>query len=323
MKLLKRLSLVFVVLFILSSVGGCFYFKKKFSPPANQLHMANQAHYIPFVWRGDANDTHAFLLVPVTLPGSSKKFYMQLDTGAPYSLFYQSKVEALQKKYGNYGLHQKENGTFLEDLKFNVGDLTVTASEIKVLANGTTGINWEDTTQVEVIGTLGSDFIENKVVAIDYSKGVIFWGDQLPKEIPASTPMLDFEFENRRVMLPSTINGKETKLMFDTGASAYELLTNQSTWKELADQGSRTDTTKVNSWGTTLTAFTVNTSKTATFGQTQIPIKQATYMEGMSFINTTLMRFSGMGGMTGNKLFLGTTLVLDTKHQKFAIVANR
>jgi hypothetical protein len=61
----------------------------------------------------------------------------------------------------------------------------------------------------------------------------------------------------------------------------------------------------------------INESK---FGHEEIPLKEVTYIEGTSFIQNLLMYFSGMGGMIGNKLFMGKVLILDATNQKFAVL---
>jgi hypothetical protein len=53
----------------------------------------------------------------------------------------------------------------------------------------------------------------------------------------------------------------------------------------------------------------------------KLPIKFATYIEGASDTQIQQMMKMGIGGMTGNKLFLNATLVLDTRNKKFGVLS--
>ncbi|AKQ46779.1 hypothetical protein TH63_15965 [Rufibacter radiotolerans] len=320
MKLLKRILLSFLLLLVVISAGGYVYFKNKFEVGPSQLRLVSQPLTVPFLWKSNGAEPHAFQLIPVTLHGCPKTFYLQFDTGSPYTIFYQAKLETIEKKYGPATVPQVANGQVLQNFSFQVGSLPLTASALPVKAIGDGAIDWADTTSIEVIGTLGTDFIQDKVLVLDYKKSLFSVYDQFPPNLARGIQLLDFQFNSRRILLPGQINGKETALMFDSGSSAYELLTDKSTWLEMQSPHSPVDTAYVNSWGKTITAFTTTTTAEARFGQVRLPLRKATYLEGMSLVNQLLTAFSGLGGMTGNKLFLGHTLVLDTRHQKFAVL---
>jgi len=48
-------------------------------------------------------------------------------------------------------------------------------------------------------------------------------------------------------------------------------------------------------------------------GDVTLDLTEVTYIEGTSTMQNVLMRFSGMQGMIGNKLFLEHKLTLDCK----------
>ncbi len=70
---------------------GCYlYFDQKFTPEDNYLSVKNESGQIPITWLGiDKN----VLLVPVKFPDDSTKYYMQFDTGSPYTLFYSNSIK--------------------------------------------------------------------------------------------------------------------------------------------------------------------------------------------------------------------------------------
>ena len=67
MKVLSKILLSIFALFALSSIGGYFYFRKKFQAPANQLVVTQLPATTAFAWRADTANhramPHAALLV--------------------------------------------------------------------------------------------------------------------------------------------------------------------------------------------------------------------------------------------------------------------
>jgi hypothetical protein len=109
-------------------------------------------------------------------------------------------------------------------------------------------------------------------------------------------------------------------MMFDTGSSAEGLITSQANWEQLAHPGAQPSTTAVNSWGKTLTKHSVATPANLELGAAKIPLQTVTYIEGMTFMQQMLTRFSGLGGMLGNAPFVGRTIILDVRGARFGLV---
>jgi len=94
------------------------------------------------------------------------------------------------------------------------------------------------------------------------------------------------------------------------------LLTDEASWLRLSG-GRNRRTFGVNSWGKTLTAHVADTPAQITLGGQVLPLRQVCYIEGASAMQNLLMRFSGMGGMTGNELFLDKLLILDARESRY------
>jgi predicted metallopeptidase len=71
--------------------------------------------------------------------------------------------------------------------------------------------------------------------------------------------------------------------------------------------------------GNTLTVISAPAKKTIEIGLTNLNLSEVTYVEGTSTVQNILIRFSGMQGMVGNKLFLNQILIIDCKSEKFKI----
>ncbi|GAB3821647.1 hypothetical protein GCM10028895_24220 [Pontibacter rugosus] len=198
--------------------------------------------------------------------------------------------------------------------------MAVSAKEIKVLAYGSPTINWADTASIDIIGTLGADVIDRKVLVLDYPQALLQFSDEVPAVVAAKANFTSLTFEERRVIIPAVINQNKTKVLFDSGSSAFELLTDKETWQALATKQATESTVEVNSWGNTLTVHSIASNKNIHFGKTALPLQNVHYIDGATFMQRMLMQFSGMAGMVGNTLFLEHVIVLDTKHSRFGIV---
>lgn len=293
----------------------------------NMLVLPGSPHTISFYWQGDSvNDKwepHTALLLPVKLKNCPKQFYMQFDLGHPYSVFYKDKLEAIRLQYPKAippaGAENK-----LVNFSFHAGKMSVQAKEIALQQfDSVSNINWKDKKSVEIIGTIGTDLIDGKTVIINYPKQQLTLSSSIPATLLKQVSLADFVYTARSVLLPSTIQGKETLLYFDTGSSMYELLTNKKNCETLALPGSSFTESRVRSWNKYVTAYTIASGTSITIGDASIPVHYATYIEGASNARAEQMMQMGIGGMTGNKLFLDYTLVLDTKNKKFGLIASK
>lgn len=290
--------------------------------PANQLILPAGNYSLPLKWKGDSLhgqwEPYAALLIPVTIPGCPQTFYMQFDTGSPYSLFYRDKLQVIHRKFPAIPA-LRNIGDSLTDFSFKAGTLSITARQIAVHSFGSSGIDWKNKRAPQIIGTLGADLIDNKIVIIDYPRQHMIIGDSLPARFQ-QIEQAGFIFAMRRILLPAGIRGKKTILYFDSGSSAFELLTDKAICKELAADSSLPVQYPVQSWGKTLTANTISTNDSITLAGSSVPIRYATWIDGVSETQVSQMMKMGIGGMTGNKLFLSHVLLLDTKNKKFGLL---
>lgn len=278
---------------------------------------------IPFFWQGDTiNDkweAHTAMLLPVKLKSCPRQLYMQFDLGSPSSLFYKNKIKAIRQQYPS-SILLKDSAEGLSNFSFQLGDASITARQIVVQQFDTSGIRWDDTTAVDIIGTIGADLIDERIAVIDYPQQRISISTTLPPEIKTPLTWTNFVYAQRRILLPAIIRNRSTLLYFDTGSSLYELLTDQQTAESLAIPGSPVAKSQVKSWDKYLTANSLNSADSIAIGGCQLPIRRATYIEGVNQSQVNQMMKMGIGGMTGNTLFLDHQLILDTRDKKFAII---
>jgi hypothetical protein len=324
MKVLSKILLAIFALFVLSSIGGYFYFRKQFIAPANQLTVSQLPAVTQFAWRADTTGSHitphAVLLVPVTLPHCSRTCYLQFDTGAPYTLLYSHALAALQARYPAAGPALTPQADALPNFQFAIGSGQVAARTVRVRQMGAHALP-TDSTAPFVIGTLGTDVLEGRVLVVDYVRQRFELRTNVPDDLARQAVFAPLSFEQRRILLSAGLQGADKQMLFDTGSSAFALLTSQASWEKLAQPGAPDQVTPVNSWGKTLIAHTVPTPARLQIGTMALPLGTVTYIDGTTFMQRTLTRFSGMGGMLGNEVFIQRTLILDVKGGRFGIIS--
>ena len=321
MKILKRLfiGLSFVTLFCI--ISGYIGFRYFFVPGPNQLIVgtgnSRGSDKIPMVWvasPGTPEDPYGALLVPITFQGIDQTFYMQLDLGHPDTVFYPGKLLSILERTSTTAGQVKLSD--LEKVSFKVGDIPVVAKKVKLRGSKDNRIDWDNIASIELIGTLGSDFVEGSVMVMNYPLGMIQRLDDANDLKVPEEQWRSFYFRYRRTLLPAKIDSTNTLVMYDTGASAFDLITSDENFEKLAIPNSETTTTTGNSWGKQISIFHRPSLATMEFGTTALPIRRVTKMDGMGTLASALMGMSGMRGMTGNTIFLKHVLVLDYGKQR-------
>ena len=329
MKLVKRILLILLAVILVGGTAAFFYYKNKFmSAPPNELTMSNLGEPFDFIWSGEnfngTYEPHAAVLVPVSIPGVDRTFYMQFDTGHPSTVLYYNNVLSINERYGEiFRVDTVDNRVQVGDVSLKVGTVDVKASSMGFGGMGYK-IDWSDSTSVVHIGTVGSDFIENHPLIIDYKKEQITLTKFLPETIEKEAEYLPFTFDGRKVFLSAKLNDKPASLWFDSGSSAFELIVEESTFLKLAKPGAERETFLVNSWGTKVTAHNIESNGMFEFGTTSVPLTNVTNFEWPNKLQAFILKAANiggdLGGMTGNKLFLGKTLVLDTPNLRYALM---
>ncbi|SNC76907.1 hypothetical protein SAMN06265337_3622 [Hymenobacter gelipurpurascens] len=319
MKLFRNILLAVLALLLVSGLGGYFYMRKKFEPAANQLVITGLPATFNFAWEADKLGPHAALLVPVTLPGCPRTCYLQFDTGAPTSLLYANSLAALRKQYPATAQRLLPQADTVRDFTFTLGQAQVKARRLKAYQHGASELP-ADSTEHFIIGTLGADIVDGRVLVLDYAHQRFSLSTQLPDSLARRTEFVPLDYASRRLILTAQVQGKSEKLLFDSGTSAFALLTSQETWQQMARPQAPIQTGTGNAMGNTITTYTTATAAALQLNNLTVPLGTVTYVEGTRMMENLLMRFSGMGGMLGNEPFSQRTVVLDLQGERFGVV---
>ena len=302
MKIVKKIVLAVLVLFVLSSIGGYLYFDQKFTPEQNYLKIENESGPVSFKWIGNEKNV---LLLPIHLEGDTENYYLQFDTGSPYTVFYSKSIKVISSI--------STKGTVAKTA-FSIGKTKIASDNFKIYEMGNDVTN----DSIKIIGTIGADILENRKTLINFKEGFISLNlTKAPTGFQHN--LRDFEFKKRKIIINGVLKGQQEDFLFDSGTSAYELLTNKDVWHELKLPNGKTTIEKSQSWERVLTTYTADCNQNIIFDNQKVPLKKVTYVEGYSQIQYMLMKFSGMTGMLGNRIFLNKSLYLDCTQDKMGI----
>ena len=198
-------------------------------------------------------------------------------------------------------------------MDLNLKRMKISSKTFRLLDYGDR-LDLEDPKAANIIGTIGTDLLEKRIIILDFRNRRCSFTDKVKEN--GFTP---FEFKQRRILIPAKIENENVKVMYDSGASGYQLITSKEIWENYRIPTGKLLSEKVNSWGDTLSAISAPANKQIHFGTTRLRLSEVTYIEGASALNISMMTRSGMQGMVGNKLFLKNRIVLDCKNQVFKI----
>lgn len=302
MKVLKKIMLTFLVVLVVALLGGYIYFDQKFTPERNYLTVENESGPIPFTWLGTEKNA---LLLPIHFEGDTATYYLQFDTGSPYTVFYSKSIKNIRQVFTDQEIAKTS---------FYLGKTKITSAKFKIYNLG----NDNNNDSLKIIGTIGTDILENRKTIINFKENYIALN---LSKVPAQfqTKLFDFKFKKRKIIVRGILKEQEENFLFDSGTSAYELLTNKEAWKNLKLPNSKINIEKSQSWDKVLTAYTANCNQKIQFSNHEMPLNNVTYVEGFSQVQYSMMKFSGMTGMLGNKIFLNNSLYIDCTQNKMGI----
>lgn len=322
----KRVLYILLGLVLLASVGaygGFLYFQSQFFRDIpNTLTFGQSSNPIPFEWSVDEYDdhteAHSAMLIPVTIPGLQKTLYMQFDTGSQYSFLRSEALDAMESRGVTLNLYEQEDRYYVPRFTANIGENQAVWEPCRVFGRAAT-IDWEDPEAINIIGTIGTDFIDRKVCVIDFPGKQIHLHDDRSEDMNAQGAFVPFGFKGRRIMLPAAIDGTAMQLFYDSGCSSFGLLTSQYHFERFSDAAVDEINLSVGRHGDSVAVHHKPCDLTVTLGNAELPLKRVSYVELYGFLQTTVGRLVD-GGFLGNKSLTESTLILDTRASEFLVI---
>ena len=284
--------------------------------------------WIPFEWVGDSIGNRYFdklaISIPVKIDSISYNFKMQLDLGATQTHFYENNLKELFNSHP-FLKHKidtsyifwinKSKNPYIKNCRLTLGNYKLQNRYIGLYKNFGTNIPVDSLTKCPLIGTIGTDIFENKILIIDYPNNRIGIFENLPEEYNNSS-FSKFEEKYGRILIHFLINGKDERLMFDTGSSIFGILTTKKKAKKITSKPI-VDELAVNSWGNNLKVYGKKIIKPILLKDKPIDTDIAYYTT--SFKYKVLYRILKIWGVTGNSLFLKNTIIFNYKTLQFGV----
>ena len=206
----------------------------------------------------------------------------------------------------------------MKEFEINVAGNRVVLNSGRVYGTNTP-IDWEDPKTNNVIGSFGADFLDQKICEIDFPAQEIRLHQQRPEELNALGKFTPFKFKGRRIMFPANIDGSDVELFYDSGCSAFGLLTSKYHYDRLTDPEEKEIAYGANRRGESIPIHHKSSDLQIKLGSTDLSLKRISYAEMYNALQATVGRFIG-GGFLGNKSLTEFTLIIDTKTNEFLVV---
>lgn len=316
---------------LLLFLSGSFYYIRKFNraffkEKSDYLTYTFQSKPIEFRWASNTIGSKAFyepqaaIIFPVEILGLNHRFQMQFDTGSPHSYIYGKDLESLIQLGLEISVVEKGDERFVKQIDFNLGGNQIKASMVKVLDNYGNTFSKNDTIPVIRIGTIGSDFLKNRIVAIDFKNEILELFNKRPKWMSSLPKFQSFDFSGRRIMLPVGIDGKYYELLYDSGCSAFGLITTKNRFNRYADPDAETVSYDAKSWESKIAINSKTSSQLFTIGGTKLNLKRVSYVDMYTALQPLVTPFTRIGGWLGNQPFNESQLILDTVNEEFLVI---
>ena len=325
-KSLYALALLLLIIMISAIFGIRWFNNLWFEEKPNYLTYSIENESIPFIWAGDSIDghyeAHSAILIPCYINDIKQPLYFQFDTGTPSTVIYGNTLHSLDPSLLVSDTIMRDESLYLKKVSMKTRNNAVKLNHVKVMENYGPLLIPEDMVVRNKVGSIGADFLDNKVVVINFKNKVIQLYDKRPAWMTNHGEFKSFDFTGRRFMLPAVIAGKELELFYDSGSSAFGLITSKSRYGDFSDpivEEIRYDAAR---WGGSLPICHKETKESISIGGQDLPLKRVSYVDMYAPFQKFLSPFTRIGGWLGNKPFTESILVIDTKAEEFIVIKN-
>ncbi len=328
MKVKKAIIYSIAILFILLIIGGIVgirYFNNVwFKERPDYLTFTSDFKPIEFEWTedtyGDYIEKHDIIKIPVKIGNLPYQFYFQLDTGAPTTLIYETPLKTLMEIDNRLSITKKDGKSYLKELSLLIGGSKMELKTVKVHPNYGGVINRSDTLKQQKIGSIGADLLNKFVTEIDFKNQFIKFYKKKENWMGEKRDFQKFDFSGRRFMLPCKIDGKGHELFYDSGSSAFGLITTRGRYRKYSKKETKEIFYDAARWGDALPIKHKATTKTMKMSGLEIPLKRVSYVDMYASFQGIISPFTNIGGWLGNKPFLDYSLILDAPNEEFVIL---
>lgn len=174
------------------------------------------------------------------------------------------------------------------------------------------------TSTTKHIGTIAADLFNQKILVIDYKNERLCSVESLPSDWGARVEFVEMEYiaENNWIFLPLQIGGTIRKVVFDTGASLFPLVSSPSKIAQISCSNHCVDSLRVSSWGNEEIVYGYAPEVNISLGAIKFPSLPVYSSPGL---DDESLDSAGFWGIVGNRYFLDRIIIIDYKNRKFGI----
>jgi hypothetical protein len=252
---------------------------------------------IKFVWKSAKSGSKVFekaiMLIPVKFKSDSTTYFLQFDTGATKSSLYLNRL-------GNSGFSEGE-------LETSIGNIIFTENASVQISND----------QSFAVGTLGADFLKDKIVQIDFKNQVITFNQAYNE---ADYYWQEIKLLHGRPVVEIKLDAYEKKVLFDTGSGLFGIWTTRKYWKKFRDSSDPPSSFPITSWGKVNDGYysNINRDFPLIIGETFLSKNlKIWYVKNKKF--KRFFKRNHLFGILGNQPFLEKEILLDYQRKNFGI----
>jgi len=278
--------------------------------------------WIPFTWESGSDwgkyIEKMSINIPVTIDELPYKFTMQLDLGTWETGFYIHSLKPFLEKYPslNNKLDMKKKFC-VQNVNLQLGKVVFKDIDVGLYNEGIEYSLDSINSDTEIhIGAIGADFVQDKIVIIDYDLNRLAIADILPSEYK-STSFEKIKIDRGLIKIPLRINGNIEYLLFDTGASYFSMATTKQNALAIGET-EIVDSLTAESWDNKWISFYgLKIGVPIMFGNTTLESSIVYYTEGKGFDD--LYKSLNVWGLAGNGYFLNDVIIIDYKNNRFGV----
>lgn len=277
--------------------------------------------WIPFNWKGDTISgkyiEKAYVYIPVKREDLPYDFTMQFDLGTYNTVF-----------YGNSFTPYLEECTSLANKLDTIGMFRNVSLQMGVVQFNDANVVYrmdfgeklpKDSLHSKTpkhIGTIAADMFQDKILVIDYKSCRLAVSDSLPTEYK-DLPAEKFDLVDGIMKLPFRVNGKDCKLMFDTGSSPFQLVTTKERALEISNSVITDSLSGPLWWGKEMSIYGFEVNKPIEFGGKAPEKSMVYYVKDGLWDN--IYNSLDVWGITGNAYFFDNIVIIDYKNKLFRV----
>ncbi|MBN3521354.1 hypothetical protein JYB62_15190 [Algoriphagus lutimaris] len=276
---------------------------------------------IKFEWQGFELDgikyEHGAMFLPVYIDSIDREFKMQLDLGLNVSAIYENPLQTILSAHPHLKRKIVARSDY-EILRVNtsIGNYSSSVDTLFIYKDYGDQKSYDS---LSVIGSIGANEVENKILLIDFPNTTITILNDESKFDKSDYRLAPLEYKYGKIFISLAVDGQSYDFIYDTGASISAITTiDKAFFDKVKSNSTPTDTVKLNSWGTLATFEKSIIESPIELGEMKLSAnKNILFTQEQKIVET--LNQVGIDGLVGNDFFIDNVIVIDLVNNKFGV----